>query len=150
MTDRQQGHIWVALQFGLLALLLGVPLTKDDSVWVAPGVWVCGLVGAVIGLWTLAFNRLGNFNIHPQPKQRGQLIVQGPYRWIRHPMYTAVLCVAAGLAWAWATPWVWPVWALLVWVLYRKSALEEAWLRRVHPAYEAYSHTAARFVPLVW
>ncbi len=32
------------------------------------------------------------------PRSKDQLVIAGPYRWIRHPMYTAALSISLGLA----------------------------------------------------
>lgn len=46
------------------------------------------LIGVALAIWAVAIMR-SNANIAPIPKQNGQLISSGPYRLIRHPMYTA-------------------------------------------------------------
>ena len=50
--------------------------------------------GAVTGLFTLYHNKIGNFSVYPEIKPRARLITSGPYRQVRHPMYTAF--------WLWA------------------------------------------------
>ena len=103
-----------------------------------------------LGVWTLAYNRLGNFNIHPEPKASGRLVTRGPYRLIRHPMYSAVLLGAAALA-SCASPGLgWAAWVALVLVLWLKSSLEERWLCERHPQYQAYCLSSKRFVPWVF
>ena len=61
-------------------------------------------LSALLGVWTLAWNRPGNFNIRPEPKAGGQLVTGGPYRLMRHPMYTAVLLFAVPAS-PLAQPW---------------------------------------------
>lgn len=87
----------VVLQFSLLALV-------GWRAWVAPSglsapVASRLVVSAMLALWALAANRPGNFNIRPTPRHGGVLITSGPYRWIRHPVYTSVLLAAAAAAW---------------------------------------------------
>ena len=148
--DKQRqftGHLLVALQFGMLLLL---------AVLATPRVWQgnlpfisLGLTGlsVLLGVWTLAYNRLGNFNIHPAPKAGGALVTGGPYRWIRHPMYSAVLLGAAAMAWL-VQPWVGvTAWSALLLVLLTKASLEERWLREHHAGYAAYCQQSKRFVP---
>lgn len=141
------GNLLVAMQFGVL-LLLGL--------MAAPRVWrgevpemslaLAGL-SAALGVWTLGHNRLGNFNIHPVPKTAGTLVTSGPYRLIRHPMYSAVLLLAAAMAWL-VTPWVSvSAWCLLARVLWTKATLEERWMSEQHPGYAAYCQQTRRFVP---
>lgn len=141
------GSLLVALQFGLLLLL---------TVRAAPRVWqgdlpLLGLalagLSVLLGVWTLAYNRLGNFNIHPSPKATGSLVTGGPYRLIRHPMYSAVLLGAGALAWLDPT-WVGTLaWGGLLLVLLIKAQMEERWLRAHHAGYAAYCQKSKRFVP---
>ena len=141
------GSLLVAAQFGLLMLL---------AVLAAPRVWqghlplmslaLAGLC-VLLGAWTLAYNRLGNFNIHPAPKAAGHLVTGGPYRLIRHPMYSAVLLGAAAMAWL-APPWPGALaWGGLLLVLFTKAHLEERWLGEQHAGYAAYCQQRKRFVP---
>ena len=88
----------ITLQFGILLLQTGsVALQLRSAV---PGLLVAllWLACMALGLWALSANRPGNFNIRPEPKTDGQLVQTGPYRWIRHPMYTAVLLFSIGCA----------------------------------------------------
>jgi len=101
----------------------------------------------LLAAWTLLHNRLGNFNIHPQPRQNGRLITTGPYRWIRHPMYSAVLLGAAALAAAAPGVLAWLLWAMLWGVLLSKALLEERWLAQIYPHYTHYCQRSKRFLP---
>lgn len=47
-------------------------------------------IGIVLGLWAIYTIKFGNFNIQPEVKS-DYLVKNGPYKWIRNPMYTAVL-----------------------------------------------------------
>ena len=71
----------------------------------------------------------------------------GPYRFIRHPMYSAVLLAAAALALlvsSWTSVCLWLALAL---VLLLKSSVEESWLCTRYPSYTAYCQGSKRFVP---
>jgi protein-S-isoprenylcysteine O-methyltransferase Ste14 len=106
-------------------------------------------LGIGLGMWTLAFNRIGNFNIRPEPKADATLITRGPYRFIRHPMYAALLVFSSGIACWYST---WSKVACLVGlgvVLYVKSRVEETALRRAFPEYKAYTQRTWRFIPFV-
>ncbi len=141
------GSLLVALQFGLLsvlAIMAGPRLLRGD---IPAASVLLAVLSVGLGVWTLAYNRLGNFNIHPVPKAGGRLVTGGPYRLIRHPMYSAVLLGAAALA-SCASPWLgWSTWFALVLVLWLKSSLEESWLCDHHSQYQAYCLSSRRFVP---
>jgi protein-S-isoprenylcysteine O-methyltransferase Ste14 len=147
MNPKLIGNLLVTAQFGALVVLAvqawGVwePAASHTLAWL-----LLGLSG-MVGLWALAANRPGNFNIHPTPHQYGQLVDHGPYRWIRHPMYTAVLLFGAALATVAASPVAWLLWCLLLAVLLSKALLEERWMAQRHPAYVAYRARTRRFVP---
>jgi len=149
-SGQRLGSALVALQFGLMALiawLAGPAFVVDPLPAVA---WAVALVAVAVGGWALSANRPGNFNIRPTPRPGGQLVQTGPYRWIRHPMYAAILLAAvAGLLGAAAAdqPVVAGAAVALAVVLRVKAEVEERWMILHHPAYVDYLRTTRRFVP---
>ncbi len=138
------GRLLVALQFALLAWLGWTGLHARQ---VGPVAWSFAAAAFVLGLWALGSNRPGNFNIRPTPRPDGRMVSSGPYRWIRHPMYSAVLLFGVACAWTGASTGGWIAVLLLAAVLVGKAALEERWMLRQHPGYGAYRASTARFVP---
>jgi protein-S-isoprenylcysteine O-methyltransferase Ste14 len=141
------GNALVALQLGLIAALavLGAPPFVHGK---APaGAWALAAAGAMLGVWALSCNRPGNFNIRPTPRAGGRLVQQGPYRWIRHPMYTALIACGLAGAWAAASIWGWLALAALGAVLAIKAMFEERWMLVEHPGYAAYRARTRRFLP---
>jgi protein-S-isoprenylcysteine O-methyltransferase Ste14 len=147
MNPKLLGNLLVSTQFGALAglalLAWGEWLTAVDhtAAWL-----LLGMSGAV-GLWALSANQPGNFNIHPTPHQDGRLIQHGPYRWIRHPMYTSVLLFGVALVMLTQSLVSWMLWALLAGALLSKALLEERWMTQKHPGYAAYQARSRRFIP---
>lgn len=147
MQTHTLSRLWVAAQFGLIALML---------LWPAPG-WNWGwpalvllATGSTLVLWVFWHNRPGNFNIVPEPRRGAHLVTTGPYRWVRHPMYLSLLLFMAGIAAAAHGPVQWGLWLALCVVLNCKAAMEERLLSRVWPDYPAYMQRTRRFVPGVW
>lgn len=137
-------RLLVALQFALMVLIaLRASLAAMGPAFVA----LLGL-GVAIGLWALAANRPGNFNIRPEPRHGGVLVTHGPYRWVRHPMYLAVLAFTAAFAVA-GDAWQWAAWAALVAVLYAKAVREERGLAAMHAGYAAYRSRTRAIIPFV-
>ena len=147
MSPQITGHLLVALQFALIAAV-AVPAARPFFAGTAgAGSWLLMVSGLGLGAWALTRNRPGNFNIRPTPREGGLLVQSGPYRWIRHPMYSAVLLVAAACAWVDASAWAWLTMAALVAVLAAKAGLEERWMATKHPGYTDYCSRSKRFVP---
>jgi protein-S-isoprenylcysteine O-methyltransferase Ste14 len=149
-SRQRSGRVLVALQFALLLALGALAVRAMLAKPVPPGVWALWLTSAVVGVWALRANRPGNFNIQPLPREGGVLVRQGPYRWIRHPMYTCVLLFAAACAWSDGSLLAWGGTAALFAVLLAKATLEERWMSEQHPDYAAYSRGTTRFIPWVW
>ncbi|MEK7360462.1 MAG: methyltransferase, partial [Pseudomonadota bacterium] len=122
-------------QFALIAWLIW-PLTAQA--WSLPALALLGCAVA-LGLWTLVHNRPGNFNIRPEPKVSGRLVTSGPYRYVRNPMYTAVLLFAAAEVVAYGDIWKIACWFALALVLVAKAILEERGLREQHAGYAEYA-----------
>jgi protein-S-isoprenylcysteine O-methyltransferase Ste14 len=142
------GRLLVTLQFSLLAII-------GWRAWVSPFSYdilaVSLLSGsALLGLWALAANRPGNFNIQPTPRPGGTLVTTGPYGWIRHPMYTSVLLAAAAAATHSHQPIDGLLWLALLVVLLAKALIEESALIPRFSNYQAYKARTSRFIPWVF
>jgi protein-S-isoprenylcysteine O-methyltransferase Ste14 len=138
--------ILVAAQFALMAALMWPGSGFRLGAWAS----LLLLASALLGLWTLSANRLGNFNIRPEVKAGARLVTSGPYRVIRHPMYAALLLFFAAAALAYGTSAKAILFAALILVLWAKSRAEERELSATFPEYSAYRARAKRFVPYLW
>ena len=141
------GSLLVGLQFGLILALAWLAWPAVLAGQVPLAAWGCLIFGMAVGLWAVSVNRLGNFNIRPAPRLGGALIEQGPYRWIRHPMYSAVILCGLACTLASASGLGWLLLAALAVVLTVKAGVEERWMLSAHPAYAAYSQRTRRFIP---
>ena len=137
------GRLLVLAQFAVI-LALAWPATAISLS--LPGALMAVLASA-LGIWTICHNRPGNFNIHPEPKATGRLITSGPYSYVRHPMYVALLLFGAAVAIAFGDYRKTACWLALALVLWAKSVLEERALRRRFPDYPAYASRVCRFIP---
>jgi protein-S-isoprenylcysteine O-methyltransferase Ste14 len=83
----------------------------------------------------------------------GQKVIDsGPYRWVRHPSYTGILLLMAGLSLVYGD---WPALAILLVlpadVLIHRIFVEEAVLTEViGRAYSDYAARTKRLVPGLW
>jgi protein-S-isoprenylcysteine O-methyltransferase Ste14 len=144
-------HIGPLLIAGfLLSVRLPLPWLNDRFVPLA--IWPPAL-GAALTFAGLAFAIWARFAIADnwsgdvQLKQNHELIVVGPYRWVRHPIYTGLLLAFIGSALA-VGEWRGVVAVLIAALaLWRKLRREEALMRRQFG--EAYVRYAARVPALI-
>lgn len=118
-----------------------------DAFW--PGVI---LIAAGLGFSVWARRHLGrNWSGTVQVKQDHQLICHGPYRLVRHPIYTGILVAFLGTAVEVGT---WGgILAVLIAVgsFWRKLTLEENFMRETFgSAYEEYRARTAALIPYLF
>jgi protein-S-isoprenylcysteine O-methyltransferase Ste14 len=141
------GALLVGLQFVLLAWLAVKVAMGFDPARLPIDAAVAAAAAVALGSWALSANRPGNFNIRPLPREGGHLVQHGPYRWIRHPMYSALLLAGVAAARLSGDGSTWLVLAALAVVLRIKSAVEERGMIARYPAYQDYQRRTRRFVP---
>jgi protein-S-isoprenylcysteine O-methyltransferase Ste14 len=138
--------VLIALQFALIGLIVW-PFGAQQFGFVF---WICIIAGIALGVYILMHNRLGNFNIRPEPKSSAQLITSGPYRLIRHPMYSALLLATLAFAVA-ENIWVKVgLWIALALILSAKASFEEQLMREKFSEYAAYCARTKRFLPYLF
>lgn len=136
------------------AYLLAVPapLPALNGRFAPLAIWPSAL-GAALGFAGLAFcvwarvTIAANWSSDVQLKRGHELIVEGPYRWVRHPIYTGLLMMFAGTALAIGEWRAALAVALAAGAFWRKLRLEEAVMRRQFD--EAYARYAARTPALI-
>ncbi len=105
-----------------------------------------GLLLALAGLWWLG----DNLSALPHPKDDATLVESGPYRVVRHPIYSGLIVGAFG----WAlmnTSLLTLVYAAILLAFFDvKSRREERWLARKFPDYAAYQARVAKLIPLIY
>jgi protein-S-isoprenylcysteine O-methyltransferase Ste14 len=149
-ADNLTGLALVVLQFALIGVIAWRAGPSFLALQASTLAWVVLAAGMALGGWALSANRPGNFNIRPLPKDGGQLVRSGPYAYIRHPMYSAILL--AGLSGVYGVDipgrtLVGTAFFALLGVLWVKAGLEERWMAAQHPGYAAYQKESSRFIP---
>lgn len=113
-------------------------------------VTVLGVTGAILAMLGLimafvASRRLGPaMTASPVPKEGASMVVAGPYRYARHPIYGGVTLVLVGTALFLDSLWGVAVAALLIPYFWMKSSYEENQLRMKFPGYSAYRKVVHR------
>ncbi len=138
-----RGEGYVAVQAGLLLLVLLGPSLHSHWAWPQPWGGLAAGLSLLCWAWAGVFGAYGlaslgrNLSVLPRPKDDAQLVTQGAYAWVRHPIYSGVLALC--LAWSLGTqsgPSLLASAALAL-LFDRKARREEAWLAERFAAYEA-------------
>jgi protein-S-isoprenylcysteine O-methyltransferase Ste14 len=147
LRRKHLGSLLVGLQFGLIGLLAlsVVPVLRQGQVPLTAA--LLAVAGVALAAWALWAYPPGSFNIRPTPRADGQVVQRGPYRWIRHPMYSSIALCGLACACAAQQAWVWLALVALLLVLLTKALLEERWMAQQHPDYAEYQARTQRFVP---
>lgn len=148
MSRTLTGWLFVATQAVLLIALLLLPSANN---WPSPlPVQAVGYAAIVAGLAVivLASFRLGPaLTPTPVPTNSGQLATDGFYRYVRHPIYTGVLLIVAGITLRSGSVVTLAVAVLTVVFFTTKAKWEEARLVERYDGYSAYAAVTPRFIP---
>ena len=149
------------LVFGTVGFLNIVPtviyiILPEQLTWAAlllPAGWrwfgvSLGLVGILLLLWV--HHTLGkNFSVPGVIREKQSLVLVGPYRWARHPMYTALFLIAIVYFLISANWFIGIIW--VGWIIGTVASMvrdEEAVLiAKFGNEYRAYMQHTGRFLP---
>jgi len=159
-TARDRGTLWLNIIIITAAVVAAGILTdvlRDATAWQfgSAGLSVAGLLvmwaGLAVRIWAIVV--LGtSFRMTVELDTGQKVIDSGPYRWVRHPSYTGILLLMAGLSLVYGD---WPALAILLvlpaGVLIHRIFVEEAVLTEViGRAYADYAARTKRLVPGLW
>ncbi|WP_337043834.1 methyltransferase family protein [Emticicia sp. 17c] len=132
------GHTWLRESF--------VPHTDFVSI-VA---FLLALLGLITACW--ARYLLGrNWSLSVQKKQDHELIRSGPYKWVRHPIYTGLLLLFTGTALLvgdYRGILAVVIMVVAFWLKLRKE--EQVMAELFGEQYEAYRQQTKALIPFVW
>ena len=108
------------------------------------------ILGFGIGVWAVLTMGMGNFNVIPDPLTASRLVIGGPYRLIRHPMYLAILLVTAPLVASDFSIARAVIWLVLIVDLLLKLNYEEGMLTRQLKGYSEYKQKSYHLIPYIY
>ena len=173
ILDRPSGSLlaWTADIYKLMFLLIVTPLAAIGLItrrletvdpthlpmsvrWLQDGLAAGGLLLYGLGclLLAAAFCMLGrSFRTEGAAPRLDKLMTGGPYRFVRHPMYTGLLCLSLGLSCMTQSLACFAVFGIYLLLIVRLIDLEEAELRRAYgDQYRLYQRDVRKLVPYVY
>ena len=141
-----RSYVFVGVQF----LCLGVILSTGPWIAKTPVLFLLELGGGVLGIWAVMTMKLRHLSALPEIKANSPLQQGGPYRWIRHPMYSALLLVILALICESWSPWRGVFGVILLVDLGLKLEYEESLLMRIFPEYADYQQNTHKLIPWIW
>lgn len=100
-------------------------------------------------IWSRLTLGVRSFHVSANPTE-GKLITVGPYRWLRHPIYAALIY----FSWSCliSFPYEWTIFSvfLITGGLFIRMIMEEKSLRSTYPEYTAYTQKAKRIIPFLF
>ena len=139
---------YVLLQFILFGTYLLVPRWLPLALpgWLTTAGWVLALCGIALVAWS-SWKIRKALTVLPVPLPETRLLTDGPFRYVRHPIYSGLLLAAWGYALYTAHPARGLVTLVLGGLLWHKAAYEERLLALQFPDYPAYVARSGRLWP---
>jgi protein-S-isoprenylcysteine O-methyltransferase Ste14 len=142
--NKLYSYFLVTLQFGILGMqsyTYGFPYLSIEPLLLIPII-----IATVLTLWTFLHLKPGKFNITPELKDDSLWVSSGPFKFIRHPMYTALLIFSLHYLLIDIAKFF-LYWAGLFFVLSIKAIKEEKSLKQKFLIPSSYFKSTGRFFP---
>jgi len=135
----------VSIQFAAIICLIAVahPFTSVLATTLI-------ITGIILGLWAILTMRHSKLNITPDIIPSATLVTSGPYHYLRHPMYSAVLLTCLGLLLTHPSVIGIVVYFILVIDLITKISYEEKLLAHHFSQYSHYQQHTHRLISKIW
>jgi len=140
-----ESAVYVVIQFAsLFVIFLDVSLIPQT---------IYSVIGTALflslGIWAVFIMKF-NFNIAPDIHKNAELVIRGPYKLIRHPMYTSVLGISLCYVIDNFSPFKLVMFAVLSLDLLLKLNYEEKILFKRFVEYNNYTKKTKRIIPFIF
>jgi protein-S-isoprenylcysteine O-methyltransferase Ste14 len=150
MNKRLKGNLLVVGQFVLLGALIFYPSSGLNTGVFSYFLAAVSLTSLFLGFVIIALSALAlgrSLTAHPIPGKNAELVTDGLYKYVKHPIYSGLLLVGFGLM---ITGGFFPhalFFIALVLLLMYKARFEEALLASRYAGFLEYSRKTGRFIP---
>ncbi|AXT58141.1 isoprenylcysteine carboxylmethyltransferase family protein [Aquimarina sp. AD1] len=151
MKLENNDFLFVLVQFVLFFVY--VIDVKIVSIGWLPFINRIGLFTFVLGVLIVFISLLQlnkNLSPFPTPKLNSKLVKTGLYKFIRHPIYTGILCVVFGYGLYIGSIFKLIIATTIYMLFYFKTKYEEEKLQEFFEEYKVYKATTGRFFPRIF
>ncbi len=146
----QRAFIFAIAAFALTNF---VPMWRKPLFPQSPVLGIVALLLTASGIFCAVWARVhlgANWSSQPALKEGHELVTSGPYRFVRHPIYTGVILAFIGTALI--NNMLWDIVILLVAIMFiRRVYVEDGLMARQFPdQYPEYKKQTKALVPFVW
>ena len=146
MTKNTKSLLLVIVQLLSIAyLFFSGPLIPTDII-----ILLVFIAGVFLGVWALYAFRGTRFSVLPEIPENAALVTAGPYRIIRHPIYTSILLITGALLINEPSPLRLIVFIVLLAVLLIKTQIEETYLDHHFKEYGNYKAQTQKLIPFLY
>ena len=138
--------ILVIIQFSSFAYFLFSGRFIAKNYWI-----IIQIIGFVISLWGILAMKIGNFNVQPEVKSTAHFVSNGPYKYIRNPMYSGLILFFGAVVISNYSLLHLTIFIILIIVFMEKIKMEEAFLSiKFGQKYLEYKEKTFRLVPALY
>jgi protein-S-isoprenylcysteine O-methyltransferase Ste14 len=138
-------------KYAVIAIIVALLVLIFQGELLSPSPWV--ITGQVIGLAVVLSGRAAfrghQFRASAEPGS-GPLVRTGPYRYVRHPIYSGVLLFLWASILGHLSILNAALGLIALAVVMARVSVEERFLRSHYPEYEEYARKSKRLIPFVY
>ncbi len=140
-----KSYLLVTVQIASIIFLI-----RTGSIWPSNIVLLILLIIFLLFAFYAMYELKFRFNIFPELLENSKLITTGPFKKVRHPIYTSIIFITLILVINKFSFLRLGVWILLVIILNVKLEYEEKLLLNEFPAYKEYKTTSKKLIPFIY
>ena len=144
----------IAIRFGIFLLVFSlIRLNAFGGLIPSPAVQAIGIALWVLGLAFAIWARVyigRNWGMPMTERVDPELVTTGPYRYVRHPIYSGVILALVGTGLAVGLYWLIAAVAVSVYFVYSATVEEHTLAREFPSTYPAYKRSTKMLIPFIF
>lgn len=137
-------------KFALLLVIIVILylLISGNLISSSPVIIGIQLLAIILSIWARRSFKKGQFSINAEPGD-GPLLLTGPYKFIRHPMYTFALIIVWSSVMGHASLYTIIISLVITVIIAIRIVMEEKALSEQYSEYAEYTNKTKRIIPFI-